>query len=150
MSFQILSKLDAEHGLSVYASCFKLSIDSPFELTQQPPVRTKLHLNFQNNLRCQQHIGDSKLPRRWISTGAGYIHNICYISIHILCQDASEMWGWRAFKPPSWALYTRLCCPPWPLGRHFALYSRHWLHCPSRFGLQGGLRSSNLASEQPK
>jgi len=70
MFFQILTKLDAEHGLSVCASCFELSIDPPFQLTQHSPVRTKLHLNFHNNLRCQQHIGDSRLPRRCISTGA--------------------------------------------------------------------------------
>ena len=36
-----------------------------------------------------------------------------------------------------------------PLGRHFALYSRHWLHCPSRFGLQDALRSSKMAFGAP-
>ena len=37
-----------------------------------------------------------------------------------------------------------------PPGRHFALYSRHWLPCLRRLGLQNGLRSSNLVSAQPK
>ena len=50
---------------------------------------------------------------------------------------------------PSWALYIRLYIPPWPPGRHFALYCRHWLHCPSRFGLQDALRSSKMAFGAP-
>ena len=57
--------------------------------------------------------------------------------------------GLGAPKPPSWALYTRSCSPSWPLGRHLAPYSRHWLHCPSRFGLQGALRSSKMAFGAP-
>ena len=48
-----------------------LTCELPFELTQQLPVRMKLHLNFHNSCRFQQYIVASALHCRWISTGAG-------------------------------------------------------------------------------
>ena len=48
----------------------ELSLALPFELPQQLPVRTKLHLNFHNSCRFQQYIVASALHCRWTSTGA--------------------------------------------------------------------------------
>ena len=58
------------HPSVLFTLAYSLMRELPFELTQQLPVRTKLHLNFHNSCRFQLYIVASALLRRWISTGA--------------------------------------------------------------------------------
>ena len=52
-------------------------------------------------------------------------------SVHLSVQSALAFWA------PSWALYTRLCSPPWPPGRQVGLCTANMSSnlpssCPSR------------------
>ena len=58
------------HPSLLVSLAYALTHKLPFELTQQLPVRTKLHLNFHNSCRIQLYIVASALLCRWISTGA--------------------------------------------------------------------------------
>ena len=44
------------HPSVLFVLIYYLTCELLFELTQQLPVRTKLHLNFHNSFRFQQHI----------------------------------------------------------------------------------------------
>jgi len=87
-------------------------------------------------VRLRRLLYHQKSSRRDLSHGALRIRFLCFhipIYPNVLTRGPGA-WGGRGLNlyktaklghvPPLWALYIRLCCPPWPLGRLLAAILR--------------------------